>query len=937
MKKFYLILFLLIVMKITMYAQTVISAGDVTGTWNQASSPYLINGNISVPTGDSLVIGPGVDIVFNDNYSFLIWGKLKAEGSLNDSVKFTVSDTTGFYNNTFIGWGGLSFFSFSASSQLSFTIVEYSNGKGVFSTDPVNGVTLTDCMIRNNGDCGICANTGNLFVNKTQITGNKGNGIIVDDFSSFDFEDFVISGNGERGIAKEFFSKNPDYKQKDGGQKMFNNGIVEYNAGGGISVQGESTVSFTNITIRNNGPALQGGGVFTDGASYFENATVENNSANKGGGFYFSATPSDQTIITNSSIYGNSAVCRGGGVYGEVGNFKIINSTISYNTAYDGGGFYLTGGSVSPNFFDHQKLQMYNNHATHNGGAMYLYNQYWFTPVFERFVIAGNTADVSGGGIFYSEEYSDEDSVILHNSLVWNNAPDAINDTYDRVKVTYTDVEGGWSGNGNFNLDPLFKDITNHDYRLTWNDFPIEDNTKSPCIDAGDPASPADPDGTMPDLGPFFFDQITPCHPQILSILDVPNDQGKQVVINWTKSAYDNSTAGTITQYTIWRLQNWAKEPWEYIGSTPAHQFDEYAFTALTISDSAGTEIPYFTFLVSAETVNPLVYYNSEPDSGYSVDNLPPFQITGFTGEFMNNVVVLNWNPSGAADYDHYALYKTDDPNSFPAVPNITIDDTIYNDSDLSADTLYYYVTAFDHNGNESTQSNIQTVLTGKILDIKVFLEGPFYSNQMIPYLNISGYLPFEQPFNVAPWNYSGSEATESIPNTNIVDWILLDFRDALSASEATASTSIGRQAAFLLNDGSIVGLDGFSKPRIYKNFDHNFFLVIYHRNHLPVMNLNALLNQVDTYSYDFTSSPDQVYGNETAEKNLGNNTWGMITGDADANGQIDNTDKNEGWLPEINLSGYLNGDFNMDGQITTVDKMNFWIPNVGSGSQLPQ
>ncbi len=936
MKNFYLLLIVIISMNNALSAQTVITEGDVTGTWTQSESPFIVTGNISVPTGDSLIINPGVDIIFEDNYTFLIWGKFKAVGALNDSIKFTVADTSGFYNNSNIGWGGLSFFSFSAASELSYCIIEYSADRGVFSTDPVNGVTLSDCMIRFNSNCGICASSGNLLVTNTVISGNKGNGVEVDDFSEFYFDNFLIIGNGERGIAKNFFSFKSNYKSKVSGQKVFINGIVRNNAGGGISVEGESSVTFTNLTIKNNGPVSQGGGVFIDGASYFENVTVENNAADKGGGFYCSATPSDQTIITNSSISNNTAQWKGGGVYGEVGNFKILNSSISNNTSFDGGGFYLTGGSVSPNFFDHQKLEMFNNHASHKGGAMYLYNQYWFTPVFERFTIAGNTAAVAGGGIYYNEEYADEDSVILHNSLVWDNVPNAISDSFSRVKVTYSDVEGGWTGNGNFNLDPLFKDPLNSDYRLTWNNFPIVDNSKSPCIDAGDPMSPLDPDGTLTDLGTFYFDQITPCHPHILSILDVPNDQGKKVVINWSRSAYDNVTAGTITQYSIWRLQNWAKEPWEHIGTIPAHQFLEYAFIAPTISDSTGSGIPYYTFLISAETSNIIVHFDSEPDSGYSVDNLPPFQLTGFSGELTNDMVVLSWEPSNAADYDHYALYKSSNPDNFPSLPFVTVEDTVYSDSDLSSDTLYYYVTAFDHDGNESVQSNVQVVPTGKILDLKVFLEGPFYVSQMIPFLNISGVIPNEQPFNGSPWNYNGTEATETIPNPNIIDWVLLEFRDAASAGEATSSTSIGRQAAFLLNDGSVVGMDGNSKPRIYKNFDHDFFLVIYHRNHLPVMNQNSMINQGGAYQYDFTSSPSQVYGAEIAEKYIGNNTWGMIAGDADSNGQIDNKDKNDSLLPSLNLSGYLSGDFNMDGHVTTADKT-FWVPNAGTGSQLPQ
>jgi hypothetical protein len=49
----------------------------------------------------------------------------------------------------------------------------------------------------------------------------------------------------------------------------------------------------------------------------------------------------------------------------------------------------------------------------------------------------------------------------------------------------------------NIFLDPMYVDPGNHDFHL---------QVGSPCIDAGDPESPLDPDGTVADIGAFFFD-----------------------------------------------------------------------------------------------------------------------------------------------------------------------------------------------------------------------------------------------------------------------------------------------------------------------------------------------------------------------------------------------------------------------------------------------
>jgi hypothetical protein len=94
---------------------------------------------------------------------------------------------------------------------------------------------------------------------------------------------------------------------------------------------------------------------------------------------------------------------------------------------------------------------------------------------------------------------------------------------------------------------------------------------------------------------------------------------------------------------------------------------------------------------------------------------------------------------------------------------------------------------------------------------LTVFLEGPFYSGKMKSELSKAGLMPLNQPFNTPPWNYSGDEAVDSIPDSNIVDWVLVDIRSADSAGAATQSTIIARKAGFLMNDGLIYNIDGIT------------------------------------------------------------------------------------------------------------------------------
>lgn len=96
-------------------------------------------------------------------------------------------------------------------------------------------------------------------------------------------------------------------------------------------------------------------------------------------------------------------------------------------------------------------------------------------------------------------------------------------------------------------------------------------------------------------------------------------------------------------------------------------------------------------------------------------------------------------------------------------------------------------------------------------VSLNVFLEGPYQNNQMLSNLNKAKLLPLNQPFNVPPWNYNGTESVESIPNGNIVDWVYVELRNGLSPEEATPETTFGKQAAFLLSSNKVVGLDGGS------------------------------------------------------------------------------------------------------------------------------
>ena len=232
----------------------------------------------------------------------------------------------------------------------------------------------------------------------------------------------------------------------------------------------------------------------------------------------------------------------------------------------------------------------------------------------------------------------------------------------------------------------------------------------------------------------------------------------------------------------------------------------------------------------------------------------------------------------------------------------------------------------------------VHLIVTGaRFVDLKVFLEGPFSAVEMTNDLNVAGFLPLDQPFDIEPWNYDGTESVLAIPNPDIIDWVLIEYRDTTDAALATGETMIARQAAFLLNNGSVVDMDGSSNTAccVASPISNNLFVVIWHRNHLGIMSANPLIESGGVYTYDFSTPAGQAYGTD-AQKDLGSGVFGMIGGDANADCDVNSDDKTI-WTNQTGTQGYKSTDFNMDCNVGNNDKNDTCLPNFGRLSQIPE
>jgi len=269
---------------------------------------------------------------------------------------------------------------------------------------------------------------------------------------------------------------------------------------------------------------------------------------------------------------------------------------------------------------------------------------------------------------------------------------------------------------------------------------------------------------------------------------------------------------------------------------------------------------------------------------------------------------------------------------------NYSVINGVLEQVDGSGDHAVCYVNVNIPANDNITVHIMADLILDLVVDIKALLEGPFDGFEMQAALNDATYLPLSQPYNTAPWNYSGVESVPAIPNENVVDWVLVELRDAPNAVSAVPEMAIEHQAAFVLNDGSIVGMDGSSPLScVNTSINDNLFVVVYHRNHLTVMSANALTHSAGVYTYNFTSGANQAFENDAeGQKELATSLWGMYSGDTNADGDISDADRII-WGTQAGTEGYKPTDLNMNGQVNNNDKNEMMLPNNSVQSQVPE
>lgn len=142
---------------------------------------------------------------------------------------------------------------------------------------------------------------------------------------------------------------------------------------------------------------------------------------------------------------------------------------------------------------------------------------------------------------------------------------------------------------------------------------------------------------------------------------------------------------------------------WEPLATIPAAFLDGYAYTASTSQDSLPGSNPYTAFFIQALTSNFAVFYSSQVDSGYSVDNLAPASPAPFVAVYSASGVALHWGPNREADLYGYRLHRGTRSDFVPGPGNLvaSLSDTGYVDHPPGC-AATYKLCAVDIHGNAS-------------------------------------------------------------------------------------------------------------------------------------------------------------------------------------------------------------------------------------------
>ena len=314
---------------------------------------------------------------------------------------------------------------------------------------------------------------------------------------------------------------------------------------GGGMCNSSGSPTLTNCIFRANS-ADWGGGMFNCGDEDICNPSLTNctfigNSARKGGGMFNDATDAECSPRLITCVVSQNWAYAGGGIYNKAWEAAcepmLTNCIFVGNEAEGGGGAIFN--EADEGYPRPTLIQcVFSGNSATTGGVMECYGDAWrCIPTLENCTLFGNSAVNGNAFAFDSYRQSKRSTVKLANCIIWDGGNEIWNNDGSTIMITYSNIQGGFPGEGNIDVEPLFAvpgywtDVNDpnifvepNDQNAVWIDGdyhlkseagrwdPVSeswviDDVNSPCIDAGDPNSPVAfepfPNGGIVNMGAY--------------------------------------------------------------------------------------------------------------------------------------------------------------------------------------------------------------------------------------------------------------------------------------------------------------------------------------------------------------------------------------------------------------------------------------------------
>lgn len=366
-------------------------------------------------------------------------------------------------------------------------------------------------------------------------------------------------------------------------------GEVDYNHFDEISVKellsypGAISATIRNCWVRNCAASGHGGGIFVSDATVtIENCTIHDCTAGGDGGGIAFTEANASVSVSGCEIRDCSAGGYGGGISfrgNDAGNeYVVLRCRIHDNEAtLHGGGVYVGDNAGADIRFT--RCVLYNNTAAHgdfyiNTGVAIITGCTFYNAVVD-YILQRN------GG-----------TLTVVNSIVWGLATP----TSGTMTITYSDVQGGYAGTGNVNVDPKFRGGTGfHPYAL---------DGLSDCVDSANAGAAYHTSTDI--LGKAMYDHPghsndgagTPAYADIgaYEYQGAPDGAMDMALYFLNLGLATEITTAPFFMHTIIRLP---EEPWVFGGNFAQPKNVRHLISSEIEVDEADSELSEFVFIDS--------------------------------------------------------------------------------------------------------------------------------------------------------------------------------------------------------------------------------------------------------------------------------------------------------------------------------------------------